>query len=79
GYDVVCGWRHQRQEGVIRRWPSKAANLLIRKASGITIHDVGTTFRAYRREIVDDISLLGENHRFVPVFAKKAGARITEI
>src|SRR5205814_3490295 len=55
GCDVVCGWRHQRREGVIRRWPSKVANALIRKASGLEIHDIGTTFRAYRREILEDI------------------------
>lgn len=79
GADVVCGWRHQRQEGVLRRWPSKVANMLIRKASGLKINDIGTTFRAYRREILNDFTLLGENHRFIPVFAKKAGARIDEL
>ncbi|MBC7954048.1 MAG: glycosyltransferase family 2 protein [Rhodospirillaceae bacterium] len=79
GADVVCGWRHQRQEGIIRRWPSRVANFLIRRISGLDIHDIGTTFRAYRREVVQDFLLLGENHRFVPVFAKAHGARITEI
>lgn len=79
GCDVVCGWRHQRKEGIIRRWPSRAANWMIRKASGVTVHDVGTTFRAYRREIVDDIALLGEHHRFVPVFARTEGAVIDEV
>ena len=79
GYDVVCGWRHQRQEGVLRRWPSAAANWLLRKATRLDIHDIGTTFRAYRREILDDVRLLGENHRFIPVFARQAGARITEV
>jgi glycosyltransferase involved in cell wall biosynthesis len=79
GSDVVCGWRHERKEGIVRRWPSRAANWLIRKASGLTIHDIGTTFRAYRREVIRDVLLLGENHRFVPVFAKVAGARIDEI
>jgi glycosyltransferase involved in cell wall biosynthesis len=79
GCDVVCGWRHKRREGIIRRWPSKVANMLIRKASGLEIHDIGTTFRAYRREILEDIRLLGENHRFVPVFAKSAGANIEEV
>ena len=79
GCDVVCGWRHQRQEGLTRQWPSRVANLLIRKISGLTIHDIGTTFRAYRREIVKDILLLGEHHRFVPVFASVAGARIDEV
>lgn len=79
GSDVVCGWRHDRKEGVMRRWPSRIANLLIRKASGLTISDIGTTYRAYRREVIRDVLLLGENHRFVPVFAKVAGARIDEI
>lgn len=79
GADVACGWRHNRQEGIIRRWPSRVANMLIRKVSGLVIHDIGTTFRAYRKDILDDILLLGENHRFVPVFAKVAGARIEEV
>lgn len=79
GCDVVCGWRKKRREGLVRRWPSRAANWMIRRISGLDIHDIGTTFRAYRREIVEDISLLGENHRFVPVFASIAGARIEEI
>lgn len=79
GCDVVCGWRHQRREGIIRRWPSRAANWMIRKASGVSVHDVGTTFRAYRREIVEDLALLGEHHRFVPVFARTEGAVIDEV
>jgi glycosyltransferase involved in cell wall biosynthesis len=79
GSDVVCGWRHERQEGWQRRWPSRAANLAIRRITGLQIHDIGTTYRAYRREIVKDMRLLGENHRFVPVFAKIVGARIDEI
>jgi glycosyltransferase involved in cell wall biosynthesis len=79
GNDVVCGWRHERKEGVIRRWPSNMANFLIRKVSGLAIKDIGTTYRAYRREIIRDVMLLGENHRFVPVFAKVAGARIDEV
>jgi glycosyltransferase involved in cell wall biosynthesis len=79
GNDVVCGWRRERKEGILRRWPSRAANFLIRHASGLTIRDIGTTYRAYRREIIEDVFLLGENHRFVPVFAKVAGARIDEL
>ena len=79
GYDVVCGWRKDRREGVLRRWPSWVANVLIRRVSGLTIHDVGTTFRAYRADVIRDVRLLGEGHRFVPVFARAAGARITEI
>lgn len=79
GSDVVCGWRHQRREGIVRRWPSRVANMMIRYVSGLTVHDIGTTFRAYRRNILDDMQLLGENHRFVPVFAKAAGAKIVEV
>jgi glycosyltransferase involved in cell wall biosynthesis len=79
GYDVVCGWRRERREGLDRRWPSRAANYLLRKVSGLSIHDIGTTYRAYRREIVADMRLLGESHRYVPVYAKVVGARIGEI
>jgi len=79
GWDVVCGWRHQRQENALRRWPSRVANKMLRKISGLTIHDIGTTYRAYRAEVLRDIRLLGENHRFVPIFAYKVGARITEL
>ncbi len=79
GSDVVCGWRHERREGWQRRWPSRVANLLVRRITGLEIHDIGTTYRAYRREIVKDMRLLGESHRFVPVFAKIVGARIDEI
>src|SRR5262245_33617601 len=79
GHDVVCGWRNQRREGILRRWPSSAANYLIRKVAGLSIHDIGTTFRAYRREIIADMRLLGESHRYVPVYAKVVGARIGEI
>jgi glycosyltransferase involved in cell wall biosynthesis len=79
GYDVVCGWRSDRREGVARRWPSKAANWLVRKLTGLTVHDVGTTFRAYRGDIVRQLRLLGEHHRFIPVLAKNLGAKITEV
>ncbi len=79
GYDIVCGWRHDRQEGVLRRWPSRAANLLIRRVAGVEIHDFGTTFRAYRSDLVQHIQLLGEQHRFVPALAMQIGARVTEV
>lgn len=79
GYDLVCGWRHDRQEGVLRRWPSQAANLLIRLISGLRVHDVGTTFRAYRADLVHELQLVGEQHRFVPVLAALIGARVTEV
>jgi glycosyltransferase involved in cell wall biosynthesis len=79
GFDLVCGWRHARQEGILRRWPSRAANALIRGMSGLTIHDVGTTFRVYRGDLVQQLRLLGEQHRFVPVLASLVGARVTEV
>jgi glycosyltransferase involved in cell wall biosynthesis len=79
GYDVVCGWRADRREGVKRRWPSAAANWLIRKVTGTTIHDVGTTFRAYHGDFVRQLQLLGEHHRFIPVLARNLGATLTEV
>lgn len=79
GFDVVCGWRSDRREGPVRRWPSAAANWLIRKLTGITIHDVGTTFRAYDGDLVRQLRMLGEHHRFIPVIAAALGARLTEV
>jgi glycosyltransferase involved in cell wall biosynthesis len=79
GHDLVCGWRHERREGVLRRWPSRAANALVRAATGLRIHDVGTTFRAYRADLVRQLQLLGEQHRFVPVLASLVGAKVTEV
>jgi len=79
GDEVVCGWRYERQDSALRRWPSSAANFLIRKISGLTIHDIGTTYRAYTAAVARDFQLLGEGHRFVPVFAARAGARIGEL
>lgn len=79
GYDVVCGWRADRQEGRRRRWPSAAANWLLRRLTGLTIHDIGTTFRAYRSDVVHDLRLLGEHHRFIPVLATNVGARLAEV
>jgi glycosyltransferase involved in cell wall biosynthesis len=79
GYDLVCGWRHARREGVLRRWPSRAANLLIRVISGLRVHDIGTTYRAYRGDLVHELQLVGEQHRFVPVLAALVGARVTEV
>jgi glycosyltransferase involved in cell wall biosynthesis len=79
GFDIVCGWRHERQEGVLRRWPSRAANLAIRWISGLRIHDFGTTFRAYRSELARDLRLFGDFHRYVPVLGQMVGARITEL
>ncbi len=79
GYDMVCGWRRDRQEGIIRRWPSWVANRLIHRISAIDIHDFGTTYRAYYADLAHDIDLFGEFHRFIPVLGRLAGAKITEL
>ena len=80
GYDLVSGWRHQRRDHwLMRRIPSAAANWLMAKLSGIELHDFGTTFKAYRREILQEIQLYGELHRFIPALASSTGARIAEV
>ena len=80
GYDVISGWRHDRQDKVITRIiPSKIANWLISKVTGVHLHDYGCTLKAYRREILSGFHLYGEMHRFIPVYADSVGARITEI
>lgn len=78
-FDIVYGWRHKRAEGVVRRWPSRIANLIIKKISGIDVHDFGTTYRAYRHQFVKELRLLGEFHRFVPALGGILGARIAEL
>jgi len=79
GFDMVCGWRHRRAEGIIRRWPSRVANLLIKMITGLPFHDFGTTFRAYRADFIKDLKLFGEFHRFVPALGYDMGGRIAEI
>jgi glycosyltransferase involved in cell wall biosynthesis len=80
GYDVVSGWRERRVDNlVMRKIPSRIANWLAAKISGVDIHDFGTTFKAYRRQIVQDLKLYGEMHRFIPALVSSTGARIIEI
>lgn len=80
GYDVVSGWRSERGDNLImRRIPSRAANKLMAALSGVNIHDFGTTFKAYRREVIQNIPLYGEMHRFIPALASWYGASICEI
>jgi len=80
GYDVVSGWRYERQDAwLTRRVPSRAANWLLAKLCGVNLRDFGTTFKAYRREVVKDIQLYGELHRFIPALASWSGATIAEI
>ena len=80
GYDVVSGWRSTRGDNfVLRRIPSRAANWLMAKLSGVNIHDFGTTFKAYRRELIQSIPLYGQMHRFIPALASWYGASICEV
>jgi len=80
GYDVVSCWRQNRQDPwLTRRLPSKLANWLISFISGVRLHDYGCTLKGYRREVVKHIRLYGEMHRFIPVYASWAGAKVAEI
>lgn len=80
GYDVVSGWRKDRQDNALtRNLPSHIANKLISSSTGVKLHDYGCTLKAYRREILDNVKLYGEMHRFIPVYAYEAGGKITEV
>jgi glycosyltransferase involved in cell wall biosynthesis len=79
GYDVVSGWRQDRKDGLLRRLPSRAANWLIGRVTGVRLHDYGCTLKAYRADVVEELRLYGEMHRFLPAIAAQSGARITEV
>ena len=80
GYDLVSGWRHQRQDAALqRKLPSRIANRLIGRVTGVRLHDYGCSLKAYRREVLSDMRLYGELHRFLPALAFIEGARITEV
>lgn len=80
GYDVVSGWRKDRQDAFISRTlPSRLANGLISRMTGVHLHDYGCTLKAYRREVLEGIGLYGEMHRFVPALASRIGAKVTEL
>jgi glycosyltransferase involved in cell wall biosynthesis len=80
GYDIVSGWRKHRIDNLwLRRIPSRCANWLMAKLSGVSIHDFGTTFKAYRREVLEQVPLYGELHRFIPALASWYGASIVEV
>lgn len=79
GYDVVSGWRKDRKDKAFtRRLPSVIANWIIGRVGGLRLHDYGCTLKAYRREVLEPVRLYGEMHRFIPIYAKWSGARITE-
>src|SRR6202521_2350098 len=79
GNDVVSGWRKDRQDDAARVLPSKIANWIIARVTGVPLNDFGCTLKAYRREVIQDVKLYGEMHRFIPVYASWVGARITEL
>lgn len=79
GYDVVSGWRKNRQDNLSRRLPSQIANRMISWATGVFLHDYGCTLKAYRREVITGFRLYGEMHRFIPAYAHSFGARIIEM
>ncbi|HXU08128.1 MAG TPA: glycosyltransferase family 2 protein, partial [Blastocatellia bacterium] len=80
GYDVVSGWRKDRKdEWLTRQLPSRIANRLISRMSGVDLHDYGCSLKAYRRDSLTGVKLYGEMHRFIPIFAGLVGARVAEI
>jgi glycosyltransferase involved in cell wall biosynthesis len=80
GYDVVSGWRKDRQDRLFtRKIPSMIANRIISWIGGVPLHDYGCSLKAYRRESLEDVNLYGEMHRFIPIYASWAGARVAEI
>ncbi|MBA3248195.1 MAG: glycosyltransferase, partial [Pyrinomonadaceae bacterium] len=80
GYDVVSGWRKDRQDKALtRKLPSMIANRLISWIGGVPLHDYGCSLKAYRRDVLSDVRLYGEMHRFIPIYASWAGARVTEM
>lgn len=80
GYDVVSGWRKNRQDKLIsRKIPSQIANRIISWIGGVHLHDYGCSLKAYRRDVLQDVRLYGEMHRFIPIYASWAGAKVTEI
>jgi glycosyltransferase involved in cell wall biosynthesis len=80
GYDMVCGWRYQRQDGfILRRLPSMIANRIISFTTDVKLHDYGCTLKAFRRDVAKQLSLYGEMHRFIPAIASWLGVNIAEI
>ncbi len=80
GYDVVSGWRKERKDNlVLRVVPSMIANRIISFLSGVKLHDYGCSLKAYRREVIKDVRLYGEMHRFIPIYASWFGAKVTEV
>jgi glycosyltransferase involved in cell wall biosynthesis len=79
GYDLVSGWKYPRHDPITKTWPSFFFNRMVGIATGVRLHDINCGFKAYRREVLDDVKLYGELHRFVPVLAHERGFRVTEV
>ncbi len=80
GYDIVSGWRKRRQDSFLtRRFPSMVANFLISEVTGVKLHDYGCSLKAYRREVVKNVNLYGELHRFIPALASWMGVSVAEV
>lgn len=80
GYDIVSGWRKNRKDkAVTRRFPSAVANKIISKLTGVYLHDYGCTLKAYRKEVIKNIELYGEMHRYIPAIASWMGVKVAEI
>ena len=80
GFEVVSGWRKNRKDDALSRvLPSKIANYIISKITGVKLHDYGCTLKAYKKEVVKDIKLYGEMHRFIPIYACWEGAKVSEV
>jgi glycosyltransferase involved in cell wall biosynthesis len=79
GYDLVCAWRKIRNDPASKTWPSRVFNTVVSQVTGVHLHDFNCGFKAYNHELVDDIQLYGELHRFIPVLAHQRGFRVTEV
>jgi glycosyltransferase involved in cell wall biosynthesis len=79
GYDIVVGWRRKRKDGGARVFVSKIANRIMAKVMGVAVRDSGCSLKAYRAELIQDIPLYGEMHRFIPALSKLAGARLAQV
>ncbi len=79
GYDLVSGWKYPRHDPITKTWPSFFFNRMVSASTGVRLHDINCGFKAYRREVLDDVKLYGELHRFIPVLAHQRGFRVTEV
>jgi glycosyltransferase involved in cell wall biosynthesis len=79
GYDLVSGWKQRRQDPLNKTLPSRFFNWTVRRTSGIPLHDFNCGLKAYRRDVIETISVYGELHRYIPVVAEQAGFRVTEV